>query len=129
MARPLGTVPDGRWLWLPGVGNLPAMNVVEGRRERWVDRSWLAERARLFTNVHVDFGGGDGAFAYWTAMHRPNDLVIGVDANGASLPEVSMISRYKPVASPRPVAKSTVEQKPNRGETSWKNCFNLSSSL
>ncbi len=50
----------------------------------------------MFSKVHVDFGTGDGAFAYWTARHQPGDLVIGVDANGASLLDVSRKASRKP---------------------------------
>ena len=50
----------------------------------------------MFAEAHVDFGTGDGAFAYRTARRWPSALVIGVDANPALMREVSQRASRKP---------------------------------
>jgi 16S rRNA (adenine(1408)-N(1))-methyltransferase len=54
--------------------------------------------------VHVDLGTGDGAYAYRLARRDPALLVIGIDANAASLRDVSRRAAAKPARGGLPNA-------------------------
>jgi hypothetical protein len=60
-----------------------------GTRSLPLDRALLAERLRVYREVAIDLGTGDGRYVRQLARREPDCLVIGVDLCRENLREVS----------------------------------------
>ena len=77
------------------------MIVVEGRRTRSLSRPEVLALAQPFRRVVVDLGTGDGRFPYAHATAHPDHFVVGIDALGERLAELSAKAARKPAKGGR----------------------------
>ena len=96
------------------------MRVVVGREQHQLTAPGLRERLRGFERLAVDVGTGAGRGALATAGAEPRTLVVGLDADAASLVEVSRRAASSPARGGRPNALFVVgaaEELPDVFET------------
>lgn len=80
------------------------MRVIVGREQHQLTRAELDERRRGFDRLTVDVGTGAGRAVLATAAAEPRTLAVGLDADAASLIDVSRRAAAAPARGGRPNA-------------------------
>lgn len=80
------------------------MQVVVGRKVSEVDAGWARALAARYGRTVVDLGTGDGRAVIVEAAADPTALVIGIDADAASMAEVSRRAAAAPAKGGHPNA-------------------------
>ncbi|MCI0344277.1 MAG: class I SAM-dependent methyltransferase [Chloroflexi bacterium] len=80
------------------------MRVIVGREQHELTAAELRERAAAFERVAVDVGTGSGRAVLAEATAEPRTLVVGLDADAASMVEASRRAAAAPARGGRPNA-------------------------
>lgn len=75
-----------------------------GKKAQSISLQEVEEKAAAYKSVHIDFGTGDGLFAWRLARENPETFVIGIDAAKDSLAEASARAIKKPARGGAPNA-------------------------
>lgn len=65
------------------------MKIIQGNKEKEINKAQLAELQIKFEAVVIDLGTGDGRFAYKMAKEKTKALVVGLDPSKKLLEEFS----------------------------------------
>ena len=83
---------------------LRAVHTVVGRKITEIDAAWLRDLAARHARTVIDLGTGDGRAVTEEAAADPDALVIGIDADAATMAERSRRAAAAPAKGGRPNA-------------------------
>ena len=80
------------------------MRILVGREQRGLDRSALVERLSAYRRLVIDVGTGGGRAVLAAAAAEPDALVVGLDADAASMADASRRAAASSARGGRPNA-------------------------